>query len=67
MGKRLGSHRNKPFVSLCDRPILARYGVPLPLVSYGGSAMLTMLIGCGLILSVALHRGLSIPRKNAFG
>lgn len=47
--------------------LLPVVGVPLPLVSYGGSAMLTMLIGCGLILSVALHRGLSIPRKNAFG
>jgi rod shape determining protein RodA len=47
--------------------LLPVVGVPLPLVSYGGSAMLTMLIGCGLMLSVALHRGLSIPRKNAFG
>ena len=47
--------------------LLPVVGVPLPLVSYGGSAMMTMLIGCGLILSVALHRGLSIPRKNAFG
>ena len=47
--------------------LLPVVGVPLPLVSYGGSSMLTMLVGCGLILSVALHRGLSIPRKNAFG
>jgi len=47
--------------------LLPVVGVPLPLVSYGGSAMLTVLIGCGLMLSVALHRGLSIPRKNAFG
>lgn len=28
-------------------------GVPLPLVSYGGSALLTMLLGIGLVLSVA--------------
>lgn len=47
--------------------LLPVVGVPLPLVSYGGSAMLTVLIGCGLMLSVGLHRGLSIPRKNAFG
>ncbi len=47
--------------------LLPVVGVPLPLVSYGGSSMLTMLVGCGLILSVALHRDLSIPRKNAFG
>ena len=42
-------------------------GVPLPLVSYGGSAMLTMMIAYGLILSVALNRRLSIPRKHPFG
>ena len=42
-------------------------GVPLPMVSYGGSAMLTMMVGYGLIMSVSLHRGLSIPRKHAFG
>lgn len=42
-------------------------GVPLPLVSYGGSAMLTMMVAYGLILSVALNRRLSIPRKHPFG
>lgn len=31
-------------------------GVPLPLVSYGGSALITMLGGVGLILSVARHQ-----------
>lgn len=30
-------------------------GVPLPLVSYGGSALITMLGGVGLVLSVARH------------
>lgn len=30
-------------------------GVPLPLVSYGGSALVTMLAGVGLVLSVAKH------------
>lgn len=30
-------------------------GVPLPLVSYGGSALVTMLAGIGLILSVTRH------------
>ncbi len=30
-------------------------GVPLPLVSYGGTAMLTLMIGFGLIQSVAVH------------
>ncbi len=31
-------------------------GVPLPLVSYGGSAMLTVMFGFGLLLSVYVHR-----------
>ncbi len=41
-------------------------GVPLPLVSYGGSAMLTLLIGFGFILSAAIHKETSIPRGGAF-
>ncbi|WP_222546938.1 rod shape-determining protein RodA [Asaia lannensis] len=31
-------------------------GVPLPLISYGGSAMLTMMFGFGLLLSAWVHR-----------
>lgn len=31
-------------------------GVPLPLISYGGSAMLTMMFGFGLLLSSWVHR-----------
>jgi rod shape determining protein RodA len=31
-------------------------GVPLPLVSQGGSAMLTVMIGFGLLMSVHVHR-----------
>ncbi len=31
-------------------------GVPLPLVSYGGSAMLTVMFGFGLLMSVCVHR-----------
>ena len=37
-------------------------GVPLPLVSYGGTAMLTVLIGFGLLLSVDIHRYTTISR-----
>lgn len=36
-------------------------GVPLPFVSYGGTAMLTLLFGFGLILSASVHRGVTIP------
>ena len=31
-------------------------GVPLPLISHGGSAMLTTMLGFGLVLSVHVHR-----------
>jgi rod shape determining protein RodA len=31
-------------------------GVPLPLISHGGSAMLTTMLGFGLLLSVFVHR-----------
>ncbi len=41
-------------------------GVPLPLVSYGGSAMLTLLVGLGFVLCVAIHRDTSISRGGAF-
>ncbi len=41
-------------------------GVPLPLVSYGGSAMLTAMIGMGFVFSVAIHRNQKIPRGGAF-
>jgi rod shape determining protein RodA len=42
-------------------------GVPLPLVSYGGTAMMTILFGFGLVMSVHIHREIDIPRNsNAF-
>jgi rod shape determining protein RodA len=37
-------------------------GIPLPLVSYGGTAMLTLLAGAGLLISVSIHRDVEIPR-----
>ncbi len=44
-------------------------GVPLPLISYGGSAMLTLMAGFGLILNVHIFRDLQIGRRpeNAAG
>jgi len=35
-------------------------GVPLPLISYGGTSMLTLLVGFGLIMSVYVHRDLEL-------
>jgi rod shape determining protein RodA len=37
-------------------------GVPLPLISYGGTAMMTLVISLGLLLCVDVHRHLVIPR-----
>ncbi len=38
--------------------ILPVVGVPLPLVSYGGTALVTMMAGFGIVMSVATHRRL---------
>ena len=40
-------------------------GVPLPLVSYGGTAMLTILFGFGLLMCVHIHRDLTIGRRDS--
>jgi rod shape determining protein RodA len=40
-------------------------GVPLPMISYGGTAMVTVLTGFGLLLSVDIHRDVAIPRFPA--
>jgi rod shape determining protein RodA len=37
-------------------------GVPLPLISYGGTAMMTVLVGCGLALGVDVHRDIQLRR-----
>jgi rod shape determining protein RodA len=42
--------------------LLPAKGVPLPLVSYGGTAMLTLLMGQGIIFSVAAYYDVRIGR-----
>ncbi len=42
--------------------LLPVVGVPLPLVSYGGTAMLTVMFACGLLLGINVHRDLVLPR-----
>ncbi len=37
-------------------------GVPLPLVSYGGTAMMTVMVAFGLIMCVYVHRDLRLTR-----
>jgi rod shape determining protein RodA len=42
--------------------LLPVVGVPLPLISYGGTAMLTVMFGFGLLMSVYIHRDARIGR-----
>ena len=39
-------------------------GVPLPLISYGGTAMLTAMVAIGLMMSAYVHRDLRINRQG---
>ena len=40
-------------------------GIPMPLISYGGTAMLTVMVGFGLLMSVHVHRQVEIPRQSS--
>ena len=42
-------------------------GVPLPFLSYGGSFLITTLLGCGLLLHVDLTREDRMPRHQSIG
>ena len=45
--------------------IIPVVGVPLPLISYGGSAMMTVLFAVGLLMCVFVHRDTQIGRVKA--
>ncbi|MCP1334998.1 rod shape-determining protein RodA [Futiania mangrovi] len=40
-------------------------GVPLPLISYGGTSMLTVMTGFGLLMSAYVWRNVEIPRYQS--
>ena len=40
-------------------------GVPLPLISYGGTAMLAVMLGFGLLLNVGVHSDTRLNRSGA--
>ena len=42
-------------------------GVPLPLISYGGTALLTVMFGFGVLMSVYIHRDVRIGRFGESG
>jgi rod shape determining protein RodA len=39
-------------------------GVPMPLLSYGGTVMLTVMIGFGLVMAVRVHRYTELPKGH---
>lgn len=39
-------------------------GIPLPLISYGGTAMMTVMFGFGLLMCVHVHRYTEVPRNS---
>jgi rod shape determining protein RodA len=39
-------------------------GVPLPMVSHGGSAMITVMLGFGILMSVYVHRDVEWPDRR---
>ena len=45
--------------------LLPVVGVPLPLVSYGGTSLLTLMFGLGLAVSMAVHRHDPLRRPDA--
>lgn len=45
--------------------LLPVVGVPLPLVSYGGTAMLSLMFAFGLLMSCYIHRNLEIGRGSS--
>ena len=47
--------------------LLPVVGMPLPLVSYGGTAMLTLMVGFGLVLCAFVHRDVNIGPGAADG
>jgi rod shape determining protein RodA len=39
-------------------------GVPLPFISYGGTSLITLFIGIGVVMSLHIHRDISIPHTH---
>lgn len=44
--------------------LLPVVGVPLPMISYGGTAMLSVLFGFGLMMSAHVHRDVKFTRRG---
>ena len=44
--------------------LLPVVGVPLPLISYGGTAMLAVMLGFGLLINVGVHGDTRLSRSG---
>jgi rod shape determining protein RodA len=44
--------------------LLPVVGVPLPLVSNGGTAMVSVMFACGLLIGVNVYRDAQLPRTR---
>ncbi|TAK98846.1 MAG: rod shape-determining protein RodA [Rhodospirillaceae bacterium] len=42
-------------------------GVPLPMISYGGTALLTLMLCMGLLMNVFVHRDVQMAARGGFG
>ena len=47
------------FSNATKRPLAESEGLPLPLISYGGTSMVTLLIGFGMLMSINSERRFS--------
>ena len=43
--------------------LLPVVGVPMPLISYGGTSLMTLLLSMGLLLNIHVHRNIELPRN----
>jgi rod shape determining protein RodA len=41
-------------------------GIPMPLLSYGGTVMVTVMIGFGMVMGIRVHRYQELPRGRGF-
>lgn len=56
------------FVNMCMvSGLMPVVGVPLPFISYGGTSMLTLMIGMGFIMSAWADKNLHIPGAGGVG
>jgi rod shape determining protein RodA len=46
--------------------LMPAVGVPMPLLSYGGTVMMSLMGGFGLVMAVRVHRYLELPKGRGF-